>query len=179
MLRIIFFLAMIFSAAAQARDSVTICYNYRCAVKAEVVFEGEDLEAIRDLFSDNADAGSELGAIQLAIGLMNRIAGEQTPIHNDKGGNFNDDGAEGRMDCIDHSQTTTAYLRFIAAHEWLHFHRVLSPIRRAPLLFDDHWGARVQDIATNAQYVVDSWFFDNGQPAVIYPLDRWLSGAHP
>lgn len=178
-MRVFIFLCVCLSGVASAADSVTICYNYRCAVKAEVVFDSEDLNAIEALFSDNSDAGNELGAIQLAIGLMNRIAGKQTPIHNDKGGNYEDDGVEGRMDCIDHSQTTTAYLRFIAAHGWLRFHRVLTPVRRAPLLFDDHWGARVQDLKTGAQYVVDSWFFDNGQPAMIYPLERWMSGAHP
>ena len=23
-------------------------------------------------------------------------------------------------------------------------------------------------------YVVDSWFYDNGQPAVVMPLDDWM-----
>lgn len=27
--------------------------------------------------------------------------------------------------------------------------------------------------------VVDSRFYDNGQPAVIYPLPDWLRGASP
>jgi hypothetical protein len=30
-----------------------------------------------------------------------------------------------------------------------------------------------------ARFAVDSWFVDNGQPAVILPLDEWKKGAGP
>ncbi len=179
MRRLIILFLVSFALRAQAAESVTICYNYRCAVQAEVTFSEDDMQTLASLFADDENPGDELGAIQLAVSFMSRVAGQQTPIHNDKGGNYDDDGVEGRMDCIDHAHTTTAYLRFIAAHDWLRFYKVLNPIRRAPLLFDDHWAARIQDKQTGAQYAVDSWFFDNGQPPVIYPLERWLSGAHP
>ncbi len=158
---------------------VSVCYNYGCAVSAKVDFGHDDLAQLDQLFDEIDNAAVERGSIQLAIGLMNRVAGMQTPIHNDKGGNYNDDGVEGRMDCIDHSQTTTAYLKMIEGRGLLHFHRVLEPVRRAPLLVDDHWSARIQDTATEAQYVVDSWFFDNGEPAAIFPLRDWLKGAEP
>ena len=29
------------------------------------------------------------------------------------------------------------------------------------------------------RFVVDSWFVDNGQPAVILPLAEWKEGAGP
>lgn len=29
------------------------------------------------------------------------------------------------------------------------------------------------------QFVVDSWFFDNGTPAVVMPLEEWLRGGGP
>ena len=29
------------------------------------------------------------------------------------------------------------------------------------------------------RYVVDSWFFDNGEPAAVMPLARWQAGESP
>jgi len=29
------------------------------------------------------------------------------------------------------------------------------------------------------RYVVDSWFVDNGEPAVVLPLAEWLNGGGP
>ena len=29
------------------------------------------------------------------------------------------------------------------------------------------------------EFVVDSWFFDNGTPPVIVPLESWLAGYDP
>lgn len=158
---------------------VTICYNYGCAVQARIEVDFEDLAQLDQLFEDVANAAVERSSIRLAIGFMNRVAGKQTPIHNDKGGNYNDDGVEGRMDCIDHSRTTSAYLDLMQARGLLSFHRVLAPLHRAPLLVNDHWTARIQETASGEQYAVDSWFFDNGEPAAMIPIREWLSGAEP
>ena len=166
------------SFPAQAAE-LTICYNYGCAVQAKIQIDLDELSQLDQLFEEIPNAVVERSSIQFAIGLMNRIAGKQTPIRNDKGGNSDDDGVEGRMDCIDHSRTTTAYLKLIDARGLLHFHRILEPVRRAPLLVNDHWSARIQETETEEQYAVDSWFFDNGEPAAIFPLREWLKGAEP
>ncbi len=116
-----------------------------------------------------------------AIGKMYRWAGEQTLIHNDRGGNFADDGQPGRMDCIDHSTTTTRFLRLLEQRGLLRWHRVLDPVRRLRFLgFAQHFSALVevkQGDEVGEQYVVDSWFVDNGEPAVILPLADWEAGA--
>ena len=158
---------------------VTICYNYGCAVQAKVEIDFEDVALLDQLFEEVTNAAVERGSIQLAIGLMNRVAGKQTPIRNDRGGNFADDGVDGRMDCIDHSRTTTAYLKLIEARGLLNYHRVLAPIRRAPLLVNDHWSARIQENESGEQYAIDSWFLDIGEPAALFPIRDWLKGAEP
>jgi hypothetical protein len=165
--------------AAWADDEVSICYNWGCTVHATVVFDYPNLDRIAELFRDVETPEAERGSIRLALGLMARIAGEQTPTHNDRGGNVNDDGVEGRMDCIDHSHNSTAYLRLIERRHLLKFHRVLDPVERAPFLFDPHWAARIEEIDSGAQFAVDSWFLDNGQPAVVFPLQEWKHGASP
>ena len=175
-LSIVFLACMSFPASAL---EVTICYNYGCAVQAKIEVDLNDLTQLDQLFEEVSNAAVERGSIQLAIGYMNRVVGKQTPIRNDKGRNYDDDGVEGRMDCIDHSHTTTAYLKLIEARGLLGFHRVLEPVHRAPLLVNDHWSARIQETETGEQYAVDSWFFDHGEPAAIFPVRDWLKGAEP
>lgn len=164
--------------SAHAAD-ITICYNYSCAAQATITLDSDDLVQLDQLFQEVANAAVERGSIQLAVGLMSRVAGKQTPIHNDKAQNYNDDGVEGRMDCIDHSRTTTAYLKLIEARGLLQFHRVLEPVHRAPLLVNDHWSARIEETNSGTQFAVDSWYFDHGEPAAMLPLREWLSGAEP
>jgi len=172
-------LFMALLAAPAAAYEVTICYNYDCAVQAIVKIDTDDTLQLSLLFADVDSAPQERESIRLAMGYMNRIAGKQTPVFNDKGGNDNEEGVNGRMDCIDHSRSTTAYLRFIEARGWLQFHRVLEPVHRAPLLVNDHWSARIEEINSGEQYAVDTWFLDNGEPATIYPVREWLKGAAP
>lgn len=165
--------------AAHADETVEICYNWGCQSRAQVVFDVNDLLRIAALF-DGADTPAlERASIRLAIGMMARIAGEQTPTHNDRGGNLEDEGIDGRMDCIDHSRNTTAYLKLLERRGWLRFHEVLDPVQRAPWFVDVHWAARIREHDTGEDYVVDSWFFDNGQPAAVFTLREWKSGAEP
>jgi len=171
-------LMLCFSLSARA-DEVSICYNYDCAVTAKVTWQVNELRAARRLLLRATDAVEEREAISLVIGLFEVAAGQQTPIWADRGRNLNDDGVEGRMDCIDESANTTAYLRVLEGRGWLKYHNVLEPMKRAPLLVNDHWAARIMEKKTGREFAVDSWFFDNGQPAFVVPLDEWLAGAEP
>lgn len=178
-MRFAFFLLFVCLCRGAAADELAICYNYDCAAKASVVFSGKQLLQVRNLFKKLPDAESERTSISKAIGLFEDFSGKQTPTKNDRGGNVNDDEVDGRMDCIDHSHNTTAYLRLMEERGWLKFHRVLEPTRRAPLLVNDHWAARIQEKQGGQEFIVDSWFFDNGQPAAVFTLEDWLHGASP
>jgi hypothetical protein len=113
------------------------------------------------------------------MGLLAGYTAQQTPTGNDKGGNVNDGDVDGRMDCIDHSHNTTAYLQLLKRFGFLAYHDVLSPVERAPLLLNAHWGAQIMEYRSGDKFVVDTWFRENGAPAVIYPLEAWLQGASP
>ncbi|WP_059418471.1 hypothetical protein [Sulfuricella sp. T08] len=167
-----------FGLAAQA-DEVSICYNYDCAATARVNLRAYQLLAARRLLLRATDAVEERKAISLVIGLFEVAAGRQTPTWADKGRNVNDDGVDGRMDCIDEAANANSYLRLLESKDWLKYHRVLEPVKRAPLLVNDHWAARIVEQMTGQEFAVDSWFFDNGQPAFVVPLDEWLAGAEP
>ena len=174
------FLALFAGGASTARaDEVAICYNYGCYARAQVTYSERQLDTLHQLFAAAGDAAAEREAISVAIGRMYAIAGEQTPVWRDKGGNFADGGVNGQMDCIDHSTTTDRFLRLLQAHGWLRFHEVLEPLRRIRFFVAVHWTASIRDRSTRRAYAVDSWYFDNGQPAAILTIEDWLSGKRP
>ena len=136
-------LLVLAASAAQAGESATFCYDYGCNIEARVWFNDAQLAMVRDQLRGAADAGEERRQIALALGALYRWAGEQLPIHADKGGDYADDGVEGRMDCIDHATTTTRLLRLIEAHGWLRHHRVIEPARRS-FLIAQHFSAVIE-----------------------------------
>jgi hypothetical protein len=166
-------------ASAARADEVTICYNYGCYAKAQVDYGEAQLATLQELLAAAGDAAAERAAISIVIGRMYAVAGEQTPVWRDKGGNFADRGENGQMDCIDHSTNTHTFLSLLDLRGWLRFHEVLEPIRRTKFFFAVHWSARIRDKGTQRAYVVDSWFFDNGRPAAVYPVEEWISGKNP
>lgn len=166
------------TSGAQA-DELNICYNYGCATSATVYLRGAELSRIRMLFSWIQDAEDERDAIAQAIGQSITFAGQQTPTFRDHGRNLADDGVDGRMDCIDHAHNTTLYLRLMEERGWLKFHKVLDPVKRAPLMINEHWAARIAEQGNGEEFVVDSWFFEPGQPAAIFTLEEWKNGAEP
>jgi len=160
-------------------EELTLCYNYGCYARAPVVYSEVQLDALRRQLAAAGDAAAERGAISVVIGRMYAIAGEQTPVWRDRGGNYADGGENGKMDCIDHSTNTSAFLSLLQARGWLRFHVVLEPFRRTRYFFADHWAARIRERETQKVFIVDSWFFDNGQPAAVLPFDEWLAGGTP
>lgn len=171
---------MLYSMASGTyADEISICYNYGCARSAEIQLRGAQLSRIHMLLSRAGDAEEERQAISQAIGLFQISAGEQTPTFRDRGRNIPDEGVDGRMDCIDHAHNTSAYLHLMEERDWLRFHRVLEPVKRAPLIFNEHWSARIVEQESGKEFVVDSWFFDNGHPAAIFTLEEWMKGAEP
>lgn len=173
------------SLAAGAAESLSVCFNYGCAAQAAVVFNDAQLHEVAALIELAPDAAAERVAVAVGVGRLLHFAGEQSPIHADRGGNVADGGVSGQMDCIDHSTTTTRLLRMIERHGWLRFHRVGDIVLRRRFLLFEHYSAQLIETGmaasdeTTGHYVVDSWFFDNGQPAAVMPLARWQAGEYP
>lgn len=158
-------------------EEVQICFNYGCKDLATVRFDPLDLADVKRLFADVPTPQAEREAVARAMGALYLHAALQTPTWRDRGGNVDDDGVEGRMDCIDHSTNTSAYLALLERHGWLRFHSVADRVQRGKLLAV-HWGAQLSEKG-GPKWVVDTWFLDPGSPATIYPLEEWLDGARP
>ena len=199
-------------AGARAGAEVSICYNYGCVREDTVQFHDAMLVRLGERLASARTAAEERERLAEAIGRLYRVAGTQTPVGADRAGNFLDAEAHGRMDCIDHSTSTTRLLELVEGRGGLRFHRVVEPARRTRLILQ-HFsavievltveeriarmppgealagcncteGGQVIEAADGAdrpgeRYVVDSWFVDNGEPAVVLPLAEWLKGGGP
>lgn len=180
---------VLFCAAVGAQERIAVCYGYGCLNTATVSFNKRQLAQVRDLLDDALSAAHERELIGVVVGRLLGWAGQQSPIHADRGGNYADDGVHGRMDCIDHATTTTRLLQMLQRRGWLRWHRVLQAEVRTRLLVFDHWSAVIEeapkapfvdeDPTSRKRYAVDSWFYDNGQPAVVMPLAAWMDWEGP
>jgi hypothetical protein len=163
-------------------ESLAICHGYGCQAEAEVRFSEAQLSEIGLRLATAVDAANEREILGAAIGRLYGWAGEQSEIRNDRGGNYADGHVPGKMDCIDHSTSTTRLLRLLEARGLLRWHQVREPAPRYfVLLFGEHWSAVIEehDGGVPARFAVDSWFVDNGQPAWVLPLEDWKKGAGP
>ena len=167
---------------ATADEALAVCHGYGCQAEAPIRYSDAQLDEIGRQLARAVDAENERELLGPAIGRLYAWAGEQSEIHNDRGGNYEDGHVPGKMDCIDHSTSTTRLLRLLEARGNLRWHRVREPEMRSWALFIGvHWSAVIEEKTGGAAagFVVDSWFVDNGQPAVILPLAEWLKGAGP
>jgi hypothetical protein len=179
---------LMLAGSAWADASAQVCYNYGCAVEETVIFSDARFAEIAELLAAARSPETERESIAVAVGRLYAWAGEQTPIWRDRGGNYDDDQEQdGHMDCIDHATTTTRFLDTLNGHGWLRFHRVLPPERRTRFLIGQHYSAVIEELGPMRdpehpqpeRYAVDSWFRDNGKPAVIMPLENWMEGEDP
>jgi hypothetical protein len=178
------FLLMFCAAVVQADETLNICFGYGCASEEAAVFSEKQLTWSSDVLALAYTAEAERELLSLVVGRFYAWAGEQTPIHADRGGNFSDEGVPGSMDCIDHATTTTRFLLLMEKRGAMRFHRVLTPVRRGWIF--QHISAQIEEIGPemmNAEtehvrrFAVDSWYVDNGLPAPIMPLELWYEDS--
>ena len=178
------FLVGLSAGPVRADERVEICYNYGCLVRADVVFSELRLVEIAGRLRLADSAVAERAILARVVGQLYRWAGEQSPIGADRPGNYLDFGENGMMDCVDHSESTTQLLRMLEARGLLRFHAVEPVSRRVRWVFAQHFSALIRERseaspADGARFVVDSWFGEHGDPAVVLPLEDWLDGEGP
>jgi len=164
---------------------VSLCFNYGCQSEASVEVGEEMLAGIAASLAGAGAAAEERRRLAAAVGRLYRLAGRQSPIGADRAGDYLDAGAYGRMDCIDHATSTTRLLQLLERRGMLHFHRVLEQRRRTRFLLFQHFSAVLEEIprlqaqGDPRRYAIDSWFVEQGEPAVVLPLEAWMDGEGP
>lgn len=165
-----------------APHRVRVCWNWGCKSEGELLLDAGDGAELDRIFRHpscrGGGPGLELQQIRLAIRYLERRAGEQLPVANDRGGNEADAGVEGRTDCIDNTSNTLNYLHFLDRLGYLHHWRppasgyyestcLLCPTPRhtaAVLVLADRPAVR---------FVVDTWLRDNGSLPLVAPEGPW------
>jgi hypothetical protein len=162
-------------------EEFQFCDGGTCAEVQTVGFTPDEWQQVRDLFDPPpATAEQEREVLRDAIGLMERIVGPKTGTDDDRGGTFGNSEYPGQLDCNDEATNSTTYMRLMAVDGLLRFHRIEdTKTRGGVLIFGRHSAAAISEIATGKFYAVDSWFYDNGYPAEILPLEQWRSGWRP
>ncbi len=158
---------------AQAAPYFVQCYDFRCKTTKELHFDEAHWRQISGLFADVDDSDSEKQAIRRAVALMERISGELSGTHLDKGGNYPGSDIPRQMDCIDESTNTFQYLSALQELGLLNWHSVDLKQRRM-VWFITHWTATIREIDSGRIYAVDSWYRDNGELPYLQPLPDWM-----
>lgn len=166
-------LLLLSSPALASSPMFVQCYDFGCKNTREFSFGEHHWREIRQIFSTGiVDSDSEKQAIRRAIATMERISGELTGTHQDKGGNWPGYDIPRQMDCIDESTNTFQYLVALDDQGLLKWHRADRKYRRI-VWFITHWTAAVVENDSGEIFAVDSWYLDNGEMPYIQPLADW------
>ncbi len=157
--------------------SLTVCHEYSCKTKTEVVLSERNWREITvPLSIPSASATVERKKIAIVIAAIESYVGPLTGTADDQPGN-QADTPDGQMDCIDESKNTASYLAFLHTRGLLQWHRVSERAYRAPWIFDQHWTATMTDKNTGQQYAIDSWHLANGKRPYIQTIEAWRKKA--
>lgn len=164
-----------------APDNFSVCHGGTCALVSQVRLDPAQWERIAAVFAaPAADAQEERARIAEAISRFEVIVGALTDTSDDRAENRHGADWRSQMDCIDESTNSTTYLRMLASAGLLRWHRVEARVTRGFFVFGwPHTTAVVSELNGGARWAVDSWFFENGKPPVIVPLDLWKTGWRP
>ena len=113
---------------------------------------------------------------------MEVLVGGKIDTSNEKGGNLQGLSSGGnQFDCIDESTNTTTYLTMMEQDGLLRWHKVEERKTRN-LFFIGGWPhttAVISEKESGQRWAVDSWFYDNGVPPAVLPLEQWSNGWKP
>jgi hypothetical protein len=165
------------------RDAVPVCMHHGCQTVAHIPLSDSDWGMItRHLADPAADPAQEREQIRQAIAEFERVAGRLAGTAGDKGGDLGSFGTlQPQQDCIDESTNTTVYLSLLEQAGLLRWHRVETRAHRGYLFFGGwpHFTARIRDLQSGRDWVVDSWFHDNGEAPEVMELPVWKDGWSP
>jgi hypothetical protein len=162
-------------------EGFDMCYGGGCAAMARISLSAEEWQRVVQIFTPMPEnPAAERLAISHALGEMEHMVGGKTGTSVDKAGTFGVWGKPGQLDCNDEAANSTAYMKLMLKEGLIRFHDVMDTKRRGFFLNGwPHTTAAILDRASGERFAVDSWFYDNGHPAVIVPLEQWKSGWKP
>jgi hypothetical protein len=170
-----------FDLKPPAVNDFEVCASAGCRKKSSIGYTPNEWQSIRSVFEPApASAAEERERIQTAIAAIEQIIGVKNGTSGDAPRNDRELGTGAQLDCIAEAANTTVALLLFDQEGLLKFHRVGYPQHRGFFqLRLPHNAASIYENETNAHYVVDSWFYRNGEPPVCVPVNEWRAGYDP
>lgn len=158
-----------------------ICQGGGCAHADVLQLNESEWDNVLRLFTPMPEtAEAERAAIAAAIGVLEDIVGTKTGTTADRAGTFGNSDYPHQQDCNDEAINSTTFMRLMQQAGLIRLHKILDT-RTRKFFFTGwpHTAAVLQQLDTQSEYAVDSWFYDNGHAAVILPMALWKSGYIP
>jgi len=123
------------------------------------------------------DSEQERRQLVLALAEYEKIGGAATNTSEDiaRTSFFNTH----QLDCIDETVNTMSLMMVLENEGYIRRHSLSRPVGRGKFLDWPHYAATLTDNESKEIFVIDSWFRDNGEPALAVPLTKWKSGWNP
>jgi len=158
-----------------------ICYSHGCRQSAVINLTENEWNTVRQVFSSEPENPSqERDSIAQAMSILETIVGKRTGTDGDIGGSFPGTFRNKQLDCKDEALNTSLYLTMMIEDGLITFHELVRYAYRG--YFVKGWPHQATVMAekdSGKEYVVDSWFLDNGKPPFILPIEVWSAGWRP
>ncbi|MFD2207649.1 hypothetical protein [Kiloniella antarctica] len=173
-------------SSSYSKDQMGYCFGHGCKNKGMIEIDESQWIEIQSLFATKKlTPDSERKAIAIAIGRIERIAGDQNGTSKDKAGTFMSDVGKNQLDCIDEAVNTSNFIDLLQRDGLIKHHELRQPILRSWVNGNIlHATAVLEQIDSPLEekttlWSVDSSFFKNGESATVAPLTLWQQGWVP
>ncbi len=155
---------------------VKICSGFGCIYQQSLAFSAADMVHIRSAFGSRVStADAERSAISRLVAWKELLAQRRLRMRRDTKLSYQRDaGIRGQMDCVDESNNTLAFLKFLNSEKLLKFHQP-KRIGARGLLFDGRYPHKTAVVTDNkgTTWAIDSWKKDGGLPPQIVKYSKW------
>jgi hypothetical protein len=159
-------------------QSLVVCHGFGCAYRNQFVLTPARVANLRAMLGAAHSAKEERRVLARAVAWFDREGGRAagTVGRIARAGAATKSGPS-QMDCIDLTANITELLIVLDRNKLLRYHRVGEPVSRG--LFVDgkqpHTTPVIVEIATGAEWSVDSWTKAYGQSPDIMTITEWKS----
>lgn len=157
---------------------LTYCSGHGCRKRTGIALSDTEWARITAAFDRSPHtAPEEREKIARAVAVHEEIAGAHSGTQMDRGRTSMSDDRQ--LDCIDETVNSLSLLMMLEREGLMRWHRVSNPKGRGEGFDWPHYTATITEKPGGRVYVVDSWFYDNGKPAVVLTLKKWQTGWNP
>jgi hypothetical protein len=158
-----------------------ICQGGGCTRSDQLQLTPPEWDNVVQIFTPQAEnAEQERQQIAQAIGMLEDITGTKIGTTADRAGTFGNSEYQHQQDCNDEAINSTTYMRLMQQAGLIRLHTILDT-RTRKFFFTGwpHSTAVIRENDSQAEFAVDSWFYDNGHAATIVPMALWKEGYIP